>query len=139
MDVYALRALRVKELIDRDFSGKQAAFADAVDIASSTVSRWFMPGQGKKRIGDRTAVKIEQRLGLPSGAMLAPGDVHAERRKAQVVSMPVRDPESWPFSFSRERFDRLTERQKGQIEGAIKHMLNEFEAAPNRSQSKRRG
>lgn len=133
MDLFSLREERVKQLIRTQFEGKQVVFAKAVDIDPTTVSRWFMKGPGRKRIGDRSAEKIEQKLNLPTGSLLSPGKEPVVPQRSSVVriaALAARESagSGWPFAFPRARFDALSESEKGQVEGYIKRMIEEFEA-----------
>ncbi|MGH8258106.1 MAG: helix-turn-helix domain-containing protein [Steroidobacteraceae bacterium] len=141
MNLYELREQRVRQLIRSHFGGKQSSFAKAVEIDPTTVSRWLTKARGRKQIGDKSAVKIEEKLGLPAGSLLSPDRAMSYSQKANIVQMPVfavRDGASygWPFDFPRERFEHLSDRQKGQIEGVVRRMLDEFEAEAKRSGTK---
>lgn len=71
-DYYRLRQQLVEELIKHRYADSKAAFAQVVDIAPATVSRWFMRGKGRKNIGEDIARKIEKALGLPGGSLVLP-------------------------------------------------------------------
>lgn len=133
MNLYSLREERVRQLIRTLFEGKQVVFAKAVDIDSTTVSRWFMKGRGRKHIGDRSAEKIEEKLNLPIGSLLSPGQESVAPQRSSVVRLPslgAREgiASGWPFRFPRARFDALSDNEKGQVEGYVKRMIEEFEA-----------
>lgn len=60
MDKYALRREQLRILIDKQYDGVRAAFAKAVGIDASYVSRALYPDgkAGRKRIGEDTIEKI---------------------------------------------------------------------------------
>lgn len=64
MTVYEQRQSKVAAIIRDRFGDGKTQFAEATDIAPSTVSRWFMKGDGHKNIGEKIARKIESRLKL---------------------------------------------------------------------------
>ena len=62
MDVFEIRKVRLRELIDSNFDGVQRRFADAIDRQPDYVSRIL---RGTKRLGEQLARDIENTLGLP--------------------------------------------------------------------------
>lgn len=124
MDYHKLREDRVRALILKDFHDSYTEFAGCVDIAESTISRWFSK-KNHKNIGEKSARHIETVLKL--------GDHALDKPEGQSVGLPVkksRSSDPWPFdSIDYERFDNLSPKQQGVIEGRVSALIEEFEAA----------
>jgi hypothetical protein len=73
MDVFEARRLVLLDLIKTRFEGNQRAFATAVGMDASYVSRMLQPEgeEHRKRIGDKTAEKLETVFDLPAGTFLS--------------------------------------------------------------------
>jgi phage repressor protein C with HTH and peptisase S24 domain len=82
MDAYDIRLANVRALIDSDFEGNQAAFARTIGREPNYVSRWFTDTLHRKRIGERLAREIEEKLRLPPGRL----DVLSAPRDPLVVA-----------------------------------------------------
>ena len=83
------------------------------------------------RFGTIFGCKPEEILDVPE---LAGRPAARASASSQVLLMHA----PWPFSIPRERFDRLSHNQKGQIEGVMKRQIEEFEHLANSSREKRR-
>lgn len=99
-------------------------FANDVHIAATTVSRWFMEGDGHRNIGEEVARRIEAHYKLPTGYLVMP----EVKFGSNVVPMPRPD-DHWPFkSVSFKRYDKLTHDDKVKVEDRVKQAVEEFEA-----------
>lgn len=80
MDIFETRRTNLKRLIDDQYSGSYASFADAADTKASQISRFFMDTSNKnaRNIGEKTARKIEQALNLQAGQLDQPANLTPE-------------------------------------------------------------
>lgn len=85
MNVYQQRQAKVAVIIRDKFGDEKVQFADAVGIAASTVSRWFMSGKGRKNIGEDSARKIEGKLNLPQHSLDSEDTVILQERRVRPV------------------------------------------------------
>ena len=68
MDIYEVRKQNAQGIVDTQFNGVKARFADAIKTNHVVVNRWFAIGKTQRRnIGSNSARKIEDLLSLPSG------------------------------------------------------------------------
>lgn len=104
MDLYDARRHALQRIIQERFEGRQADFARATGIAPTSVSRMLKDdsSEHRKRIGDDTALKIEDKLGLPPGTMLHPVLVSRGERVASTTrdrmptSVPLNNNPEYP-------------------------------------------
>lgn len=75
MDIFETRRTNLKRLINDQYAGSYASFADAADMKASQISRFFMATSNKnsRNIGEKTARKIEHALNLQVGLLDEPG------------------------------------------------------------------
>ena len=88
MDVYDTRQARLRELMRKQYDGKQSALAKAIERPDNYVSRMMSPGKNRKRIGEDLAREIETRLRLPRGYLDGPGS-SAIAETATLYGMPI--------------------------------------------------
>lgn len=70
MDIYEMRRVRLRKLIDDDFGGRQADFARFVLLAPSQVNRWLSSTAAKiPKINEASARDIEHKCNKPAGWM----------------------------------------------------------------------
>lgn len=75
MDIYEARRQVVERLIETRYGGSQAKFAVDADLSPSYVTRMLKTdGDGRKRIGDDMAIRLEgtTALALAPGSLLSP-------------------------------------------------------------------
>jgi hypothetical protein len=124
MGYYRLREKRVLELIHKrhgEGRGAFVAFAGEFGIAPSQVSRWFMPGDNRRNIGEDMARRIEDKYKLDRGYLVMPEETHT----SSVVSIQ----QPWPFlPVTRKQYDDLSNEAKQQILGFIQAKLGEVKA-----------
>lgn len=66
MDIFETRRIKLRQLIDSDFSGNQAAFSRHVDIKPSQINRWLSTTAEKRPvINEVSARQIERKCGKP--------------------------------------------------------------------------
>lgn len=76
MDVREIRKTRLRQLIDSQFGGIDAALAVKIGASASYVSRIFTDKvEHRRNIGESMARKIEQECGLEPGALDAPLEI----------------------------------------------------------------
>ncbi|MDI2595366.1 XRE family transcriptional regulator [Pseudomonas sp. N3-W] len=79
MEIKDIRRARVRQIIDRDFGGKDADFAARVDKQPSYISRLFTDkAEHLRNIGEKMARDFEKRCGLEPGSLdrpLSEGDL----------------------------------------------------------------
>lgn len=136
MGYYKLREERVLALIREKFGEGRGAFvefANDIGIAATTVSRWFMDGEGRRNIGEEVARRIETKYRLDPGYLVMP----EMKLGSKVVSLPHHG-EPWPFkSVPFKRYDKLDHDDKVKVEDRVKTAIEEFEA--NLKKRNRRG
>jgi hypothetical protein len=89
--------------------GDRAKLMQQAEISKGRVTQLLDPGEA---FGELTARRLARKLGLREDYFTASED-------------------EWPFqTIPRERFEGLTERQKGMIEQAMKNALRDVEAGP---------
>lgn len=68
MDIYEVRKQNAHNIVETQFEGVKARFADAINTNHVIVNRWFAAGENQRRnIGSNAARKIEHILNLPIG------------------------------------------------------------------------
>lgn len=73
MEIKDIRRARVRQIIDRDFGGKDADFAAKVDKQPSYISRLFTEkAEHLRNIGEKMARDIELKCGLAPGSLDRP-------------------------------------------------------------------
>lgn len=110
MTSYEQRQEKIEGIIRDKYGGVIARFAHAVEIAPSTVSRWFMKGKGHKNVGEDVARDIESKLKLPKYSL--DGDDIA------VITERRQQPSFGDDHFARKLskiWDELPDDAKGQI------------------------
>ncbi|RON43663.1 XRE family transcriptional regulator [Pseudomonas frederiksbergensis] len=79
MEIKDIRRARVRQIIDRDFGGKDADFAARVDKQPSYISRLFTEkAEHLRNIGEKMARDFEMKCGLEPGSLdrpLSEGDL----------------------------------------------------------------
>jgi len=105
------RRRRLQELLADRYKTK-AALAQATGVAPSYISRLLSNGPNRKKLKEDLARKMELEAGLPPFSL---------DRDDNLQATP---PPSWPFSFSRARFDRLDPRDREKIDQAMTIMLS---------------
>lgn len=97
MDFYEARRLIVERLIKERFGGNQAEFSRAIKTSPTTVNRWLKEaGEAhRKRIGDDSALKIEEMLDLRQGTLLNP--VIESRGERILLSTKSETPKAIPL------------------------------------------
>lgn len=106
-----IRQQRLKDLL-KDRYKTRAALAEATGVAPSYISRLLSNGPNRKKLKEDLARKMENAAGLPPLSLDRDDNAHA-------VMAP-----SWPFSFSRARYDRLDPRDREKIDEAMTIMLS---------------
>ncbi|MBV8465004.1 MAG: S24 family peptidase [Burkholderiales bacterium] len=94
MDIYTIRQAALARLIENQFHGRAAAFAERVGMQASYVSRLLAPEDNKyrKRLGEEKAREIEAMLDLPAGyfdvgdAPADMGNIRSAPRRVKVWS-----------------------------------------------------
>ncbi|MGH8524106.1 MAG: helix-turn-helix domain-containing protein [Gammaproteobacteria bacterium] len=89
-DIYATRRLRLRQLIEERFEGNRTALVRAIGF-KPTYTRFTDIFAGRGNLGDHTADRIEQALGLPKGWMdrkVPPGAVPKTPYKPRRGSPP---------------------------------------------------
>lgn len=67
-DLSDIRQQRLRQLLDEPrFGGKQSVFAEVIGRSPDYVSRMLSHGKNRKRIGEKLAREIEQKVGKPRG------------------------------------------------------------------------
>ncbi len=138
MDEHKVREKHVGELIRERFDGKKSAFAKAVDVDPSIVSRW-LTRKNHKNIGEQLARQIEDKLGLEPNSL----DRDAELAVGESKSASGH---GWPFSPAlRTKYKLLTDIQKLQLEARVEEIIwgfaksNALDAAQHKSKPRRVG
>lgn len=91
-----IRRRRVRQLIDQQFSGVLARFANRIGRSANQAARWFMDSpEHRRNIGERLARDIERQLHLPR-LWLDSDDGGLAPTRSDVV-----DPESWQLGHKR--------------------------------------
>lgn len=110
MAIEDTRRRRLQELLDDRYKTK-AALAEATGVAPSYISRLLSSGPNRKKLKENLARKMEIEAGLPPFSLDRDDNLQAT-------------PPSWPFSFSRARYDRLDPRDREKIDQAMTIMLS---------------
>ena len=108
MDVFEIRRTSLRQVIDTTFHGNVAACARALQMPPSQLHRWLSTtSKSKQNMHELSARDIEQKLGLPAGAM--------DRSASEADRHPTTETESAGPSISPDlapdalrRFPRLT-------------------------------
>lgn len=133
MDVAQIRRANLRKYVHSHFGGNKSAFSRKLNRVPSFFNDLFA---GRKSFGEKLARDLESSIGLAPGALDINESVISALAKAS--PKPVRD---WPFAIARERFDALPESIKQQAEGALLHVIcdyEESELARKRRPAKRR-
>ncbi|MGS1117447.1 hypothetical protein [Castellaniella sp. UC4442_H9] len=95
-----LRRKNLQRLIEKRFDGKQKNFTTSTGIAPSQISQWLSTGDGvsTRNISERSARRLEVRLGLPAGWL----DHDHERSAFEQIGVESALAEVWPFTSSPE-------------------------------------
>ena len=74
MDIYEARVRAVRAILDSRYGGNQAALSADTGVSPSYMTRMLKSAgeEGRKRIGDGMAIKLEAALDLEPGALLHP-------------------------------------------------------------------
>lgn len=122
MDYHRIRRRHVRAIILNDFNDSYTDFATRVGVAESTVSRWFMEGQGRKNIGEKNARRIEEALGLEPHSL----DRDSDKSATEFIAV------SWL-----EDFLQLDPAQKTQISEIVEDRILRFKAANGHKRGKK--
>jgi phage repressor protein C with HTH and peptisase S24 domain len=104
MDIKDIRRARVRQIIDRDFGGKDADFAARVDKQPSYISRLFTDkAEHLRNIGEKMARDFEMKCGLAPGSLdrpLSEGELSAASASGATkpriqVEIPLSSIETW--------------------------------------------
>ncbi|WP_256207166.1 S24 family peptidase [Pseudomonas sp. P97.38] len=104
MDIKDIRRARVRQIIDRDFGGKDADFAAKVDKQPSYISRLFTDKtEHLRNIGEKMARDFEMKCGLVPGSLdrpLSEGELSAASATGAAkhriqVDIPLAPIETW--------------------------------------------
>jgi hypothetical protein len=88
----------------------------------------LLSGKGKRAFRESLAEKLEDKIRKqrwPAVALRQPD----QRDNGHWVADQIHEP--WPFDFDYKRYDRLSERQKGIIEGRLIAVIEQYEEAEN--------
>ncbi|AQZ96648.1 helix-turn-helix transcriptional regulator [Halopseudomonas phragmitis] len=91
MKIHDIRRANLAAIIETKFSGKQSAFAAAVERQASYINRCLLPPENKhsKPIGEKIARHIEKALNLSPLALDSPIGYSTEERQSFSVSEPT--------------------------------------------------
>lgn len=104
MEIKDIRRARVRQIIDRDFGGKDADFAAKVDKQPSYISRLFTEkAEHLRNIGEKMARDFEMRCGLAPGSLdrplsegeLSAASVSGAAKPRIQVEIPLSSIETW--------------------------------------------
>lgn len=104
MEIKDIRRARVRQIIDRDFGGKDADFAAKVDKQPSYISRLFTDkAEHLRNIGEKMARDFEQKCGLELGSLdrplseaeLSSGTVSDAAQPRIQVDVPLKQISVW--------------------------------------------
>ncbi|WP_186092304.1 hypothetical protein [Burkholderia gladioli] len=115
MEISDIRLKNFRHLKESEGSG--AALARRLDMAYALLQNYIGKNPTKK-IGDKTARRVEEVLGLERGWMDC---VHEER---PIVETATR---AWPFSVDRYRFDALPARERERVDRFIRDTVEDWE------------
>jgi hypothetical protein len=136
MDIQAIRRRNLRAHLNGAYGGNMSRLAAAADQRSPSYFSDLLRGErSKKSFGEKIARKLEKQLGLATNSLDIPNDDETLNVAEGVQSLyPV-----WPFSFDRERFDRLSAAQKTKIDGIVEGLIISIETEANRRRRKKRG
>lgn len=107
VDTQDIRLARLKELIDKRFNGRQTDLGLACGISLSQIGQWL---GSSRRIGEKSARKIERALGLPHLWMDYLNEI---RRGLEAEKKLVAAEKEAPyFTESRREIESLTNKLK---------------------------
>ncbi|WP_439821376.1 S24 family peptidase [Pseudomonas sp. HLG18] len=104
MEIKDIRRARVRQIIDRDFGGKDANFAARVDKQPSYISRLFTDkAEHLRNIGEKMARDFEMKCGLAPGSLdrplsegeLSAASVSGAAKPRIQVEIPLSSIETW--------------------------------------------
>lgn len=104
MEIKDIRRARVRQVIDRDFGGKDADFAAKVDKQPSYISRLFTEkAEHLRNIGEKMARDFELKCGLTPGSLdlplsegeLSAASVSGAAKPRLQVEIPLPSIETW--------------------------------------------
>lgn len=111
----------------------QKHLADYCDAPPQNVTKWLQKSIPEphylRRIAAWAHVDLIDLLRLIYGATAGSKDEFDERRSRL----------SWPFGFDRSRYDRLTDDQKREIQGAVFRLILEYEDQRDTGRKRRSG
>jgi len=126
MDVQDARRKALRDYIDQHFDTSVNAFGKALDRAPSFFNEVL---RRKRAFREALAEELEREIAerrLPKIHLVRPKIEGDSQGTAVVVSLP----QPWPFSFARERFERLTELQRARLDGYLTGMIAMIESDP---------
>lgn len=124
MYFYDRRKDLVLDLIRKEFGrgkGAYAAFADDSGIAATTVSRWFMNGEGRRNIGEEVARRIENKYRLSPGSLVFP------ESGRDIKSSRHGDP--WPFPITLEEWEGIDATGKAAVRQMMRALVPQKESS----------
>jgi hypothetical protein len=107
MDVYEIRRLRLNEVMNTRFGGRQIDLARALSLSQPYISLCLNAGTNNKKIGEKVARKIETALQLPKGWL---------DRWEGTGEMPYLSSEAIELAL---RFDSLTQEQRAALQAVL--------------------
>lgn len=136
-DTQDVRQQRVRELIEKEFGGSQAAFAKAVDRSDNYISRMLSRGPNRKGIGEDLAREIEKLCNKPRGWL--DGEADAVRdAPSTLYGQPITE----RAAATGREWDKLAEPVKSQLAALIEMLVAQQvrdQRQVERKRSKRQG
>lgn len=124
-------SITVREL-RKSRSWSQAQLAERARVSQQLIAKIergkVSESRKLPRIAQAFGMTVEQLLGIAQGS------------RTGTASIPMGDERAkrdWPFSFARERFDKLRRDQKLKVEGAALMVILEIETHQNAGQKRR--
>lgn len=113
MLIQDIRRRRLRQLMDREFDGKQQLIADHIGVEQNYISGLLGQGKTRKPFGEKTARNIEKQCGKQPGWLDQSPDMEVQAEPAT----------AWPFNLDPMLWDRLPAHQKREIEAAFTKMV----------------
>lgn len=133
MSIKDVRIARLDAVLKDVYDGNKSAMARAAAERGKALRNPSFFSEllgGKKSFGEKLARALEAELQLQPKSLDEPMTTGSN-----VIPLPL---PSWPFPFSRARFDRLHPQQRAKIAERIEGMIEAFEAQPSASKKSRR-
>lgn len=138
-EIHANRRLWLRQLIEERFGGNRTALARAVGLRPSYTSCFTEIFAGRANLGNRTASRIEQALGLPNGWMdtKPPPGAPKTPYKARMGTPPKVRMRALKEMLAEGLTQRETAQQLGVHESTVSHALKRARAAEKKHKHKR--